>query len=243
MRKLFRIILSLLILSSLATACAEKPTEKTQPQYPDPQRFEKWIGAYLTADKNSPPEPGGIVAVGSSSMYGWHETIQQDLAPLTIIPRGFGGSNMNDLLYYSDQILINYKPRAVLIYEGDNDVAGGISAETILETFNQLQQKIHQALPETRIYLLSIKPSISRWHMWPDMEQANQLLESACAKDDRLTFIDIGSSMLNDQGTPIEEIFRKDMLHMNDQGYRLWTNDVKPILLDAELKHEESDPT
>ena len=234
-----RIVLALLIVSIQPTLHAETPPGADLAAYPDPERFEKWIAGFLEADLKSPPESGGIVAVGSSSMRGWHKTILQDLAPLSIIPRGFGGSNMNDVLYFVDGLVNKHKPRAVLLYEGDNDVAGGIAPETILDTFRQLQQKIHRELPETRIYMLAVKPSIARWQMWPTMQRVNRLLKSACEKDDKLTFIDIASPMLNEQGFPKAEIFVEDMLHMNDKGYRLWKDAVKPILVEAELGHEK----
>jgi lysophospholipase L1-like esterase len=145
---------------------------------------------------------------------------------------------MNDLLYYADTLVINDQPRAVIIYEGDNDIALGISPGTVLATFDQVRAKIHAALPDVRIYVLSIKPSISRWPMWPKMQEANRLLKSACDRDDKLTFIDIGSSMLGADGAPKADIFKADMLHMTDAGYRLWTEAVRPVLLEAELSHE-----
>jgi len=90
-------------------------------------KYEKEIQDFESADRKQFPPPGAIVCIGSSSMKGWHSTIVNDLAPLTIIPRGFGGSSMNDALHYVDRIVIPYKPRAVAVYEGDNDIADGIS--------------------------------------------------------------------------------------------------------------------
>jgi len=237
MSKVFQIALLLMATFSQSVLYGQKSVDEPT-AYPDPQRFEKWITAFVEADKNSPLSENGIVATGSSSMVGWHKTIHDDLEPLTIIPRGFGGSNMNDVLYYVDEVVIRHKPRAVLLYEGDNDVAAGINSEKIIATFILLKEKIHSTLPETRIYVLSVKPSISRWAMWPRMQEVNRLLKAECEKDPNLTFIDIASTMLNDKGEPIEKIFVKDMLHMNDMGYRLWSGAVKPVLVGAESKHE-----
>jgi lysophospholipase L1-like esterase len=37
--------------------------------------------------------------------------------------------------------------------------------------------------------------------------------------------------MLDAQGKPRPELFRKDGLHMNAQGYAVWTEIIKPVLL------------
>ena len=211
-------------------------------KYLNPKRYEKTIQQYEAMDKKQPPPKGAIVFIGSSSMVGWHATIRNDLAPLTVIPRGFGGSNMNDALYYADRIVIPYRPRAIVIYEGDNDVAKKISPQTIVETFRKFVKKIHKHFPECRIYFLSIKPSIARWHLWPEMNKANKLIKIECQKDKRLTFVDVASGMLNDEGKPRKNIFKSDNLHMNREGYVIWRNTLRPILIKSELKFEKQKP-
>lgn len=206
--------------------------------YPSVERFEKAIAAFEEKDREAPSPEGAIVAIGSSSMRGWHTTIAEDLEPLTIIPRGFGGSNMNDVLAFADRVIIPYKPRAILLYEGDNDVAQKVPPEKILATYTALADKIHAALPECRIYVLAVKPSPRRWDMWPTMVETNTLLAAACAADERMTYIDIASPMLNEAGKPKPDIFKKDQLHMNRAGYVLWRDAVRPVLVAAERKYE-----
>lgn len=210
-------------------------------EYGDPKRFEKDIQRFEAEDKKNPPPRGAIACVGSSSMRGWHKTIKDDLAPLTLIPRGFGGSNMNDALHYADRILLPYKPRAVVLYEGDNDTAQGITPEKIAATFQELVDKIRGELPECRVYFLAIKPSISRWHMWPRMNEANELIAAKCKEDKRLTFVDVASGMLDSEGNPKKAIFKKDNLHMNRDGYVIWRDALRPILIESELQFEKDD--
>ncbi len=208
------------------------------PHYPDPSRFEAAIQRFEEADAKQMPPVGAIVAVGSSSMRGWHGTIAGDLAPLTIIPRGFGGSNMHDALHFVDRIVLPYRPRAVVVYEGDNDIAGKIAPAKIAETFRALAERVHQELPECRIYVLSIKPSPSRWHGWPAMQEANRLLAAACAEDVRLTFVDVATPMLDEEGKPRAPLYQKDNLHLTRAGYELWRDVLRPILLPAEQPFE-----
>ncbi len=211
-------------------------------KYAPPGRFERDIKHFEASDKKQPPPKDAIVCIGSSSMRGWHGTIHTDLAPLTLIPRGFGGSNMNDALHYADRIVLSYKPRAIVIYEGDNDVAQGISPEKISDTFRKFVNKVHKQLPQCRIYFLSIKPSIKRWHLWSNMKDANSLIAAECAKDNRLTFVDVASGMLNSEGNPRKSIFKKDNLHMTRDGYLIWRNTLKPILMKSELQYDKQKP-
>lgn len=210
--------------------------------YVNPADFEEEIRCFEAADKKHPPPQGAIVCIGSSSMRGWHETIHEDLAPLTIVPRGFGGSNMNDAFYYADRIVTPCKPRAVVIYEGDNDVAQGIAPRKTAETFQAFVEKVHAELPGCRIYFLAIKPSIQRWHLWSKMTEVNGLIAAKCREDARLTFVDVASGMLDDEGKPRAEMFEADNLHMKRSGYVSWRDALLPILMKSELSYEKQNP-
>ena len=208
--------------------------------YPDPERYRPAIDAFLAAEAESPPPAGAIVATGSSSMRGWHGRIAEDLAPLTIIPRGFGGSNMADVRHFVDELILRHRPRAVLLYEGDNDADLGATPEEMLAHFDAIVAAIHESLPATRIYVLAVKPSILRWHLWEVMSATNAGFASRADADPRLTFIDIAAPMLNDAGEPRENIFVADNLHMNDAGYDIWRDVVRPVLVEAEAGFEAS---
>ena len=229
---------ALLVVSFVVGLCFASISIADDGKYGSPERFERAIQVFEQADAAEFPSAGAIVCVGSSSIQGWHETIQDDLAGLTIIARGFAGSNMNDALHYADRIVLPYKPRAVVVYEGDNDIAQGIAPERIADTFRAFVKKVHGQLPECRIYFLSIKPSISRWSMWPKMQEANSLIASECAKDDRLTYVDVSSAMLGEDGNPRKEIFKRDNLHMKREGYILWRDALRPVLMEAEQQFE-----
>jgi lysophospholipase L1-like esterase len=235
MRKKLEIFYLIFFTGFLNTPCF---AQKTAIEYPDPNRFEEAILHFESLDSITFPPENAIVCVGSSSMRGWTGTITKDLAPLTVIPRGFGGSNMNDALYFSDRIILKYKPRAIVLYEGDNDIALGISPEIILEKFQEFAEKINHDLPECRFYFLSVKPSPSRWKLWPLMQKANRLIAEICEKDSRLTYVDVASGMLNQDEKPRKEIFKDDMLHMKREGYIIWRNALRPVLLENELSFE-----
>jgi hypothetical protein len=204
--------------------------------YPDPARFEADIRAFAEADAAAMPAPGGVVGVGSSSMRLWHPWLDEDLAPLEVIPRGFGGSTFYDLLHYLEPLVLRYQPRAILLYEGDNDIASGVSPEGVLRVFDTLRARLQAALPEVRLYVLAVKPSPARWEMWPRMQAVNAGLAARCALDPRLTFVDGAAPLLGDDGMPRREFFVDDVLHLNRQGYLAWRDALRPMLLPRELR-------
>jgi len=227
------------LFAGLSTVClAQTETNKVKKSYGPPGRFEKEIKAFEAADQKAFPPAGAILCIGSSSMRMWHPTIKEDLSPLTVIPRGFGGSTMSEAVYVADRIVTPYKPRAVVLYEGDNDIGSGIEPELVRDTFIAFVKKVQASLPDVRIYVLSVKPSFLRWKLWPKMQTTNRLLAEACAKGSRLTFIDVATPMLDAQGYPRKELFKADNLHMTRAGYELWRDAVKPVLLNGELASE-----
>jgi len=237
----------LVFLVAIAASVATPPSistsaEQAPKKYPDPARFESAISQFEKQDHISAPPADVIVCVGSSSMRKWHDTIHQDLEPLTIIARGFGGSNMNDLLHFLNRVVLVYKPRAVVIYEGDNDTAAGIPPAEIARKFHEVVAKIRAALPDARIYFLAIKPSVKRWNLWPRMKQANERIAAQCARDPQLTFVDVATPMMATNGKVKPDIFAKDNLHMNRKGYEIWRDVLRPILLTTEGPHEQRRP-
>jgi len=225
-------------LVSAAVAClwlralAEVPPPASG--YPDPARLEPEVQAFEAAARDSAPPVGAIVCLGSSSMRMWHDRIAADLSPLTVVPRGFGGSTMYDALVYLPRLALGLEPRALLLYEGDNDIDFGVSPEGVADTFAALVEETETALPGTRIYVLSIKPSPARWKVWPAMEEANRLLAGACDADSLLTYVDVATPMLGPDGRPLSRIFLPDSLHMNEDGYAIWTEAIRPVLVEGE---------
>lgn len=215
-----------------------KGLEYTHSFEPDPHRFSSQIAAFQKIDTLNRPSEGGIVCIGSSSMRMWHTRIKEDLKGLTILPRGFGGSHYTDVIYYIDELVLKYKPRAVLIYEGDNDAAYGKSPKRIFSDFKYLVMRCRKEIPELRIYIIGAKPSISRWHIADDMQYANSLIEAYCINEPNCTYIDVWPSILGVDGKPRHELFMKDNLHLNNAGYEKWAKAIAPTLQKYESKYE-----
>ena len=203
----------------------------------DPTRFEDAIAAFEAEDASMTPE-GAIAITGSSSIRRWN-TMKADLAPLTVIPRGFGGSAMADVLHYVDRLVIPYKPRAVVIYEGDNDTGMfGVPPMQIAGELKEIIAKIHAALPQTRVYVMSVKPSLARWNNWDKAQEANKLYQMIVESNDLLHYIDVATPFLRADGRVMDDIFVDDGLHLNEKGTRIWAATIKAALMDVEAQYE-----
>ena len=196
----------------------------------DPAFFADEIAAFGALDASAPPPDAPIVFVGSSSIRLW-TALTADMAPLPVLNRGFGGSQLPHLIHYVDETVARYLPRAVVVYAGDNDLdpSTGKSAGDVARDFGTLVATIHAYAPGAHIYFLSIKPSPRRWTRWPEMKRANELIEAQCASDPRLSFVDVATPLL-ENGQPRAELFRFDGLHLNELGYLEWKRALRPIL-------------
>jgi lysophospholipase L1-like esterase len=194
-----------------------------------PEVWESNITAYEASDAESPPDPGSILFVGSSSIVFW-DTLSEDMAPMPVLNRGFGGSVMANVTHFADRIVLPYEPTAIVLYAGDNDIGFGSSADCTFRDFEAFVANIRAAAPDTPIYYISIKPSPARWTLWEDMQRANQLIEARTTTRPALHFIDVSEAMLDDEGQPMGELFLGDGLHMTPAGYALWTSIVRPRL-------------
>lgn len=208
---------------------------------PDPTRFEDTIRSFEQQDRMNPPPKGAIVLTGSSSIARWNDQAEEALAPLTVIPRGFGGSIMHDVLYYIDRVALAYEPRAILIYEGDNDTGAGtpIPNDVILDQLRQIIGRIHDALPLTRIYVLSVKPSILRWSAWPAAQAVSAGYREIAAADPLVYYVDVATPFLREDGSVRPDIFIEDNLHLNAPGNEIWGATIKAALMPIEAQHEK----
>jgi lysophospholipase L1-like esterase len=230
-RLLSRLLLALTVLSVFSALQAQ--------ELPDPTRYEQSIRQFEEQDATTPPPANAIVLTGSSSIMYWNNDAPADLAPLTVIPRGFGGTVMNDLLHYLDRVVLRYKPRAVLIYEGDNDTGrNNIPNDMIIAQLEEIISRIHAELPQARIYVLSVKPSVARAATWPTAQALNERYRALAEADPLVTYIDVATPFLQADGSVMTDIFVADNLHLNEKGYDIWAAAVREVLIEHEARYE-----
>ncbi len=213
-----------LILCCSTIASAENPKA-------DADRFARWEKEILALEKrqkDSPPPKDGIAFAGSSTIRLWD--LKKSFPNLPVYNCGFGGSEIRDVTHFADRILLSNSPKIIVFYAGDNDVNSKRTPEQVRDDFQAFATAVHARLPKTKIILVSVKPSPSRWKLAEQQKTANKLVADYCKKDDRLVFVDVFKALLGEDGMPKTENYAKDKLHLSPGGYDVLNNAVRPLL-------------
>lgn len=195
----------------------------------DPAKWEKDIAAFEQADREHPPEKGGIVFTGSSTIRRW-KTLAADFAGFRAVNRGFGGSQMEDSAYYVERILVPHEPAAVVIFAGSNDINAGKTADAVVADFKAFVTKVRARLPKTEIGFIEITSSPSRWKQRDTVIEANRLIRAFCEESKGVKFIAVREKFLGSNGEPRGELFEADRLHPNADGYKILIEAILPHL-------------
>jgi hypothetical protein len=220
MRRNFILILLLLIAS-----CA--PLSKYR-QLPEVKAWESDIEKFEQLDISKFYPSDAIMFAGSSSIRLW-STIGKDMMPFNVIQRGYGGAKLSDFAVYADRIIYPHPCQAIVIYIG-NDISGDEKDKSPLEV-SQLFRKtlyiIRRKFPDTPVFWISITPTPARWHVWPEIKEANGMIKEICGQHRNTYYIDTEKYFLTSSGLPKSELFVADKLHLNQDGYTIWAGIIK----------------
>lgn len=214
-----KLLFLLYILVSTLIVAQEKPA------------FWKDIENFKTLNKENPPPKNAILFVGSSSFTMWKD-VGDYFPDKTIINRGFGGSSLFDLNFYSDELLKPYQPKQIVIYCGENDFAGNekLKPRQVFNRYKHFYAEIRKYYPTIPVDYVSIKLSPSREHLWPKFVASNALIKKFMDKEPNAEYIDITKAMNDSSGKIRKDLFLEDMLHMKPEGYQLWKKEMEPYL-------------
>lgn len=179
-------------------------------------------------DRKTMSTKEAVLFVGSSSIQRWD--LSGSFPDLDVINRGLGGSQIVDTNKFIKRIVMVYAPKIVVFYAGDNDIAAGKSPERVFEDYKIFVHLLREEFPGTPVVYIAIKPSISRWKLVGKMREANGLIREYIEKDERMAFADVDTPMIGADGKPRKKLFLDDGLHLNVNGYKVWTGVVRPLL-------------
>jgi lysophospholipase L1-like esterase len=157
--------------------------------------------------------------------------LAKDFPDHVVINRGFGGSTMAECLYYTDRVVIPYKPRTIALREGVNDLERpGVTVQAVADQYAQFIKRVRAALPGVRIIVLSLNPTPGRAKSAVKEKELNELLKALVSQGENLDYVDLWSPMLGPEGEARAELFAADRIHNSAEGYRLWTRLIGPHL-------------
>lgn len=194
----------------------------------NPPRFKREVDSLVALNKTL-AGPSPIVFTGSSSIRLWKD-LKSSFPQHNVLNLGFGGSEMEDLQYYADQLIISFKPKQIFIYEGDNDISHGKSPEQILASAADILARIRKELPNAEVIFISPKPSLRRWEFSDKYVTFNKQLKTWVEKQKNVRYADVWTPMLDDKGMVLKDIFVEDNLHLNKKGYAIWTKVIRTYI-------------
>jgi len=239
-KRMKRILLLLfLLVTTFASAQTATPTTLIKSVIPFEQRDEtSWItryqgdiNRYQKENKRLKDLSCDVLFLGSSSINLW-DTIYEDFAPLKLIRRSYGGATLRDMIYNYNTIAKGYTPKSILLYV-ENDLGNhkeGVNAVKCFDLFRIFIDKLKKDYPNTPLIVVSLKPSQHKADQLKDQLLVNALLEEN-ATAQGYTYVDITKVMYDEAGNLRTDIFKEDNLHMNAEGYKLWTAILKPLLI------------
>lgn len=220
MRRSF-ILIALIILVSCVPLSKYRELPEVKAWESDIEKFEQ-----LDISKSYPSD--AILIAGSSSIRLW-SNIGKDMMPYNVIQRGYGGAKLSDFAIYADRIIYPHPCQAIVIFIA-NDISGNENDKSPLEV-SQLFRKtlyiIRRKFTDTPVFWISVTPTPSRWAVWPEIKEANGLIKDICESHKNTYFIDTEKYFLNSSGLPRSELFLDDKLHLNADGYAIWTGIIK----------------
>ena len=224
-----RFLFVFIVISRLALQAATGATAAGGITHPDPARLEGEIRKFELIDLRTPPPLHPVLFTGSSSVRLW-TNLTADFPSRAVLNRGFGGSQMSDLVYFFDRVVRPYKPSMIVVYEGDNDLAGGNSVETVYGEFLLFLRRVRTDLPGTPVVILATKPSPSRLKLLASQRDLDTRLETLAQSSPGVFFIDTFHPLLDASGVPRPEYYLDDNLHLTPAGYAVWQRVVEAAL-------------
>lgn len=218
MKKLFLLLLAVPVLSFTARAQGNIP-------------YWKEVQQLKQKDSLAFPAPGQTLFIGSSSFTMWKDA--QDYFPKhKILNRAFGGSTLLDMIRFRYDVLFPYQPKQIVLYCGENDFASSdtVTVAMVVQRFTTFYSLLRARYPKTPFLYVSMKPSPSRVHLLEKYKEANGQIEAFLRNEKKAAYADVYSKMLKEDGSPMDDIFLQDRLHMNAKGYAIWKKILEPLL-------------
>ncbi|KQN02899.1 lysophospholipase [Sphingobium sp. Leaf26] len=168
--------------------------------------------------------------VGSSSIHRW-TSLQQDMAPWATENRGINSAVLTDILPRFANIKPNEgRPRALILYVGENDIATGVPVRTVMRQLAQLFDLRDRLLPGVPVLLLSAKPSPGRAAFLGEQRLFNAAAQQFLPHMRSAYYGDITTPLFADG--KLGDNYQPDGVHMNGRGYAIWAQVVRQRLRD-----------
>ncbi len=213
------------------------PAQVQLPRYPD-SVFSTYYHQRLTHFKDQPQTNNDIIFIGNSITDGgeWSELFND----LRLKNRGISGDISAGVLNRLDEVA-RRKPASVFLMIGVNDLAKGISPDSLVKNILLTAASLKQETPATKIFVQSILPVNDAFGKFRDHTNkgkqvifVNAQLKQQASKY-QYSFIDLYGSFASEDGKLRKE-FTNDGLHLTGKGYMLWRHLIYPYVYELAMQ-------
>lgn len=192
------------------------------------------VRAYLQDDQQHGVVLGANLFIGSSSIRRW-TTLAADMAPMTVVRRGFNHATLPGIAQVQEIMVYRYAPTRVILFAGANDLFSTppASAQQVFHHFRDFAEALAQRLPRSCLFFIAITPTPARMDVWPAARAVNQLVSDYARHHQQVVFIKTEHVFLDENAIPIPEYYAEDGIHLSERGYSLWTQLVKRAFEDC----------
>ncbi|MPM25188.1 hypothetical protein SDC9_71678 [bioreactor metagenome] len=171
-----------------------------------------------------------VLLIGSSSIQNW-KTSESDLDPLSSVNVGIGGTVVRDWPPLLESLVTPFHPRAVLVYIAANDLHNEHrDPEIVADELTALLADIHTALPDAILYYISVYATGAQPESRADEDALNSAMSALAKETDYMRYVDCAGALLGSDGAIRPALFRDDLVHLNDDGYRIWAQTIRAAL-------------
>lgn len=183
--------------------------------------------------KKEPLQYGDIVFLGNSITEkgkNWAERFKI----ANIKNRGIAGDVTEGVLKRLAEICY-FKPRAVFILIGINDLFQGKSPEFVSDNILKIAETIHKNSKSTKIYIQTILPTKHDF-LIEKISTVNTSVRKN--KSSHFELIDLHDFFMDDNDFMKKE-YTVDGVHLNEEGYKLWTDKIKKQVLSVSKRKKD----
>ncbi len=196
------------------------------------------------------PKYNEFILAGSSSMENWTSSYR-DMLPFTTYNVAIGGTTVKEWANsLAERLIYPYRPRAVVLYVGVNDIkgiaenggnlstAGEVTANSVMEFLTA----VHERLPDATVYYVLINQIPLAYsngqnnNYVSQINTANERISAFAADKNWLVTVDADEKMVNANGVAVSSYFT-DGIHMTTDGYALWSDAIKKAVAAKEKQN------
>ncbi|MBP5404807.1 MAG: SGNH hydrolase [Clostridia bacterium] len=227
------LVLVILLVAAVVTLSVllarQKKISKQAPTY-----YDQKCAAFTLENANF--SQGQIVFIGDSITDGYRLSDFYADLPLAVYNRGIGGDVTSGVYNRLKTSLYDLAPSKIVLLIGINDINSGRTNDEIIANYTSILDEIKKNLPAADVTCLSVLPMHDKVAAWGiDLEKATAQIKDLNGKIKTLAegtsyrYIDL-FSLVSDGKDRLVEGYTYDGLHLNADGYAIWTAAVKPYL-------------